>query len=166
MIVALAVIWIGFNIVSGGNFITPRNLWNLSVQSSSIAIMATGMVLIIVSRNIDLSVGSLLGFIGYTMAMVQTDWLPDVLGIGLRRAVQLGHRPRRRASPWARSIGGVPGLHHRLRRRAVVHRHPRRAPRLARPDLPVRRRARPLAPLDATFQLIGGGPKGSLGRHR
>ena len=42
----------------------PRNLWNLSVQSSSIAIMATGMVLIIVSRNIDLSVGSMLGFIG------------------------------------------------------------------------------------------------------
>ena len=35
--------------------------------------MATGMVLIIVSRNIDLSVGSLLGFLGYTMAMVQTD---------------------------------------------------------------------------------------------
>ena len=62
-----------FNVLSGGDFLTARNLWNLSVQSTSIAIMATGMVLIIVSRNIDLSVGSLLGFLGYTMAMVQTD---------------------------------------------------------------------------------------------
>ena len=73
MVLALAVIWIGFHILSGGDFLTARNLWNLSVQSASIAIMATGMVLIIVSRNIDLSVGSLLGFLGYTMAMVQTE---------------------------------------------------------------------------------------------
>ena len=42
--------------------------------------MATGMVLIIVSRNIDLSVGSILGFLGYTMAMVQADWIPNILG--------------------------------------------------------------------------------------
>src|SRR6187549_2472114 len=73
MILAIAVIWIGFNILSDGGFLTARNLWNLSVQSTSIAIMATGMVLIIVSRNIDLSVGSLLGFLGYVMALVQTD---------------------------------------------------------------------------------------------
>ena len=71
MIGGLAVIWIFYNVLSGGNFITPRNLWNLSVQSASIAIMATGMVLIIVSRNIDLSVGSMLGFLGYTVAMFQ-----------------------------------------------------------------------------------------------
>ena len=68
-----AVIWIAFNALSDGAFLTSRNLWNLSVQSTSIAVMATGMVLIIVSRNIDLSVGSLLGFVGYTMALVQTD---------------------------------------------------------------------------------------------
>src|SRR5215216_6657850 len=79
MIAALAVIWLGFNWISGGSFITARNLWFLSVQSASIAIMATGMVLIIVSRNIDLSVGSLLGFLGYTMAMVQTEWIPNTL---------------------------------------------------------------------------------------
>ncbi len=36
--------------------------------------MATGMVLIIVSRNIDLSVGSMLGFLGYTMAMIQVEY--------------------------------------------------------------------------------------------
>ncbi len=73
MVIALLAIWIAFHVLSGGDFLTARNLWNLSVQSTSIAIMATGMVLIIVSRNIDLSVGSLLGFLGYAMALVQTD---------------------------------------------------------------------------------------------
>jgi len=83
MVVALAVIWIGFHVLSGGDFLTARNLWNLSVQSASIAIMATGMVLIIVSRNIDLSVGSLLGFLGYTMALVQTDGILSFFGVDL-----------------------------------------------------------------------------------
>src|SRR5205823_12613605 len=85
MIVALAIIWIAFQIVSGGLFLTSRNVWNLSVQSASIAIMASGMVLIIVSRNIDLSVGSLLGFLGYTMAMVQTQWIPNALHLGFNQ---------------------------------------------------------------------------------
>ena len=43
--------------------------------------MATGMVLIIVSRNIDLSVGSLLGFLGYTMALIQTDGILSFFGV-------------------------------------------------------------------------------------
>jgi D-xylose transport system permease protein len=85
MILATAVIWISFNLLSDGDFLTARNLWNLSVQSTSIAIMATGMVLIIVSRNIDLSVGSLLGFLGYVMAMVQTRWIPNTFDLGLER---------------------------------------------------------------------------------
>ena len=83
MVAALAVIWIGFHLMSDGKFITSRNLWNLSVQSTSIAIMATGMVLIIVTRNIDLSVGALLGFLGYTMALVQTDGKISVFGLSL-----------------------------------------------------------------------------------
>ena len=87
--------------MSGGDFLTARNLWNLSVQSASIAIMATGMVLIIVSRNIDLSVGSLLGFLGYTMAMVQTEWIPNTFDLGFGRwytwivAARRRDRPRR-----------------------------------------------------------------------
>ena len=80
MIGALLLIWIGFDIFSGGLFLTPRNLWNLSVQSASIAVMATGMVLVIVSRHIDLSVGSILGFIGMMMATVQAEWLPGLIG--------------------------------------------------------------------------------------
>src|SRR5437870_7889416 len=85
MVAALALIWIGFNVLSGGTFLTARNLWNLSVQSASIAIMATGMVLVIVSRNIDLSVGSMLGFLGYTMAMTQAVWIPNALGLGFEQ---------------------------------------------------------------------------------
>src|SRR4249919_3879872 len=81
MVLALIAIWIAFHVLSGGDFLTARNLWNLSVQSTSVAIMATGMVLIIVSRNIDLSVGSLLGFLCYTMALVQTDGVLSFFGI-------------------------------------------------------------------------------------
>ena len=58
MLIALAVLWLTFNLLSDGRFLTPRFLWNLSVQSAAVAVMTTGMVLIIVSRNIDLSVGS------------------------------------------------------------------------------------------------------------
>lgn len=82
MIGALAIIWIGFHVASGGAFLTPRNLWNLSVQTASIAVMSTGMVLIIVTRNIDLSVGSMLGFIGMMMGVIQAEWLPQVMGFG------------------------------------------------------------------------------------
>lgn len=80
MLVALAIIWIGFNFMSGGTFLTPRNLWNLSVQTATVAIMATGMVLIIVTRNIDLSVGSMMAAVGMAMAVAQHDILPDLFG--------------------------------------------------------------------------------------
>src|SRR5437867_11097042 len=82
MLLALVGIWLGLNLLSGGTFLSPRNLWNLSVQSASIAIMATGMVLIIVSRNIDLSVGSMLGFLGYAMTMLQGEWIRISLDLG------------------------------------------------------------------------------------
>jgi len=80
MLAALAFIWIGFDILSGGAFLTARNIWNLSVQASSISIMATGMVLIIVSRNIDLSVGAILGFTGMVIGVMQVRWLPGLIG--------------------------------------------------------------------------------------
>lgn len=80
MIAALAVIWLGFNWLSGGAFLTPRNLWNLSVQTASVAVMACGMVLVIVTRNIDLSVGSMLGFVGMVTGLVQAQLLPGLLG--------------------------------------------------------------------------------------
>jgi len=82
MIAALGAIWVGFNYFSGGLFLTPRNLWNLSVQTASIATMSCGMVLVIVTRNIDLSVGSILGFTGMIVGVVQARLLPQQLGWG------------------------------------------------------------------------------------
>jgi D-xylose transport system permease protein len=82
MIVALAVIWLGFDYFTGGLFLTPRNLWNLSVQTASIATMSCGMVLVIVTRNIDLSVGSILGFTGMIVGVLQARFIPLDLGWG------------------------------------------------------------------------------------
>lgn len=92
MVGALLVIWVGFDIYSGmlrpgqglfgGSFLTPRNLWILLVQTSSIAVMATGMVLIIVMRQIDLSVGSMLSFIAVSVGYLQVYELGPWLGVG------------------------------------------------------------------------------------
>lgn len=86
MIGALLIIWLGFHyyghFANGyGAFLTSRNLWNLSVQTSSIAVMATGMVLIIVTRHIDLSVGSLLGVTAMVMGVIQVWVLPNIIGL-------------------------------------------------------------------------------------
>ena len=81
MLLALIGILVGFHIMSGGTFIRPANMVTLAVQATGIAIMATGMVLIIVSRNIDLSVGSIVGLVAMSLALLQTDWLP-ALGLG------------------------------------------------------------------------------------
>jgi len=87
MLGALALIWGGFHLYgvifnNFGAFLTPRNLWNLSVQTSSIGIMATGMVLVIVTRNIDLSVGSMIGVIAMSMGLLQVEVLPHLVGLG------------------------------------------------------------------------------------
>ena len=163
MVVALIVIWTAFHVLSGGDFLTSRNLWNLSVQSASIAVMATGMVLIIVSRNIDLSVGSLLGFLGYVMAMVQTRWIPDAFGfehwyiwivaliVGVVLGAILGA-----VQGSIIAYGGVPAfivtLGGFLVWRGLIFR--------------MGEQGQTLSPLDKTFQLIGGGPNGSLGEWR
>ncbi len=81
MLVALAVILLTFNVLTDGTFLRPTNMVTLSVQAAGIAIIATGMVLVIVSRNIDLSVGSLVGFVAMSYALLMTDWLP-LLGLG------------------------------------------------------------------------------------
>jgi D-xylose transport system permease protein len=83
MIGAFVLLCIGFNIITGGNFLTPRNIFNLTIQTVSVAIMATGMVFIIVTRHIDLSVGALLATCSAFMAMMQTVVVPQWLGLGL-----------------------------------------------------------------------------------
>ncbi|ETX29774.1 sugar ABC transporter permease [Roseivivax isoporae] len=80
MIGAFVVLCLIFNFVTDARFLTPRNVFNLSIQTVSVALMATGMVFIIVTRHIDLSVGSLLATCSAVMAMTQTAILPDILG--------------------------------------------------------------------------------------
>ena len=80
MLVALALILVYFGIRTDGKFLSPSNLVVLAIQASVVAVMATGMVLVIVSRNIDLSVGSIVGLVSMTYAMLMTQWMPD-LGI-------------------------------------------------------------------------------------
>jgi D-xylose transport system permease protein len=159
MVGALLLIWIAFHVLSGGLFLTPRNLWNLSVQSSSVAIMATGMVLVIVTRNIDLSIGSMVGFIGMVMGVTQSDLLPKLLGFehpatwiltlaaGLALGVVLGA-----FQGFLIAYLGIPAFIVTLG------------------GLLVWRGAawwvtsgQTVAPLDNTFKLMGGGPEGSIG---
>jgi D-xylose transport system permease protein len=159
MIGVLLAIWVVFHFLSGGTFITPRNLWNLSVQTSAIAIMATGMVLVIVSRNIDLSVGSMVGTVGMVMAMLQVEWLPPLMGRGnswiwvatLVVGVILGAL----IGAFQGSIiayVGVPSFVVTLGGLLVW-----------RGFAWLTASGRTIAPMDATFQLLGGGSKGSLG---
>ena len=81
MIGAFILLCLVFNSVTDGRFLTPRNIFNLTIQTVSVAIMATGMVFVIVTRHIDLSVGSLLATCSAAMAMTQTVLLPQYLGI-------------------------------------------------------------------------------------
>ena len=161
MLVAFIAILVAFNIISGGKFFSPNNMVTLAVQACGIAIIATGMVLVIVSRNIDLSVGSLVGVIAMTYALLMTNILPDVLGlpadfpfrwaIALAIGIALGA-----------AIGGLQGfiiayigvpsfivtLGGLLSIRGVVWYLSSGAA---------------VSGLDANFQLIGGGAQGSIG---
>lgn len=83
MLGAFLTVCIVFNVLTDGRFLTPRNIFNLTIQTVSVAIMATGMVFVIVTRHIDLSVGALLATCTAVMGMTQTTWLPQILGLEL-----------------------------------------------------------------------------------
>jgi len=89
MIGAFVVICLIFNLLTDGRFMTPRNIFNLTIQTASVAIMATGMVFVIVTRHIDLSVGSLLATCSAMMAMMQTVVSPEWLGLGLNHPLTM-----------------------------------------------------------------------------
>jgi D-xylose transport system permease protein len=161
MIVAMGVVWIAFHFWSDGLFLSPRNLWNLSVQSAAVAIMTTGMVLIIVSRNIDLSIGSILAVVALVMGLLQTEWIPNGLGVGLNQpytwivVLALGI-----------TLGALIGALHGFL--IAYFGIPSFIVTLG--GLLVWRGAsfglvsgRTIGPLDSTFQLLGGGSRGSLG---
>ena len=164
MVGALLLIWIGFHFygyfkTGFGAFLTPRNLWNLSVQTASIGIMATGMVLVIVTRHIDLSVGSILGFCAIVMGVMQVQVLPQFLGLGhpliwiiailcglaLGSAIGAFHG-------WLIAYRGIPAFIVTLGGLLVW----RGAAFLVA-------RGETISPVDSTFALLGGGPYGAVG---
>ncbi|PNY80370.1 sugar ABC transporter permease [Deinococcus koreensis] len=155
MVAAIAGIWIMFHLLTQGTFITSRNLWNLSVQTASVGVMVSGMVLIIVMRNIDLSIGSILGFTGMAMAVVNTRLIPQDSAWGALLTLALGLL-----------LGGVLGA---LQGTWVA--------RLAVPSFIVTlggllifrggawllTSGQTVAPLTESFQVLGGGLNGSIG---
>jgi len=159
MLGLLLVIWVGFHFWSGGTFLTPRNLWNLSVQTATVAIMATGMVLIIVSRNIDLSVGSVLGVVGMGMAILQAKILPEWLGfdhwalwiIALAAGLLMGALIGALHGVLVAYVG-VPAFIVTLGGLLVW-----------RGFAWWMAKGQTIAPMDKTFQLIGGGSRGNIG---
>ncbi|WP_166239731.1 sugar ABC transporter permease [Paenibacillus turpanensis] len=73
MVGAVVIIWLLFGMMND-TFLTARNLSNLFTQMSVTAILAIGMVLIIVAGHIDLSVGSLVGLTG-GIAAILSNWM-------------------------------------------------------------------------------------------
>src|SRR6266536_6608719 len=73
---ALVVIWIVFLATTHGMFGSPRNLALLARQMSVTSLLAVGMVMVIVTGEIDLSVGAMAGLLGAVAAMtyVQAGW--------------------------------------------------------------------------------------------
>ncbi len=97
IVVALILIWTYFSFATEGKYIGPQNFSNLFRQMTVTSFMAVGMVLVIVTGNIDLSVGKLAGFVSVVVAHFQariwTQVFPDhgllttilsiVIGIGV-----------------------------------------------------------------------------------
>ena len=153
LILALVVVWIGFQIWSGGLFLSPRNLWTLTAQTAVVGIMVGGMVLVIVARQIDLSVGSVLGFSAMIMAVLQApapvgvgiNWVLAVL-IGIGVAMLIGAFNGYLSAYW-----GVPAFVVTLAGMMIFRNGTFSVSSFT------------ISPLDETFQILGGGINGSIG---
>ena len=74
MLLSLIVIMVFFQFTTNGTLFQPLNLTNLVLQNSYIIVMALGMLLVIVAGHIDLSVGSVCGFIGAVAAVLMVEY--------------------------------------------------------------------------------------------
>ena len=79
LIIALLFIWLLFGSLTGWIFFYPRNLSNLFRQMTIVSFLSIGMTLVIITGNIDLSVGSMTGFISVIAAYLQAIMLPKFL---------------------------------------------------------------------------------------
>ena len=153
MLGAIVVVWIGFQILSEGLFLSPRNLWFLSVQSAVVGIMVGGMVLIIVARQIDLAAGSILGITAMVMAVVQAP-APNGLGLHWIIALLAGILAAALIGALNGSITafvGVPAFVVTLAGMMIF-----RNGTFVLSSVTI-------TPLNETFQILGGGNNGSIG---
>ncbi len=74
MLLSLVAIMAFFAYMTGGASLRPLNLTNLILQNSYIVVMALGMLMVIVSGHIDLSVGSVAGFVGAISGIMIVQW--------------------------------------------------------------------------------------------
>ncbi|WP_268811329.1 multiple monosaccharide ABC transporter permease [Virgibacillus dakarensis] len=82
MIIALVGIAILFQFLTNGILLTPLNITNIIMQNSYVIVLAIGMMLIIITGEIDLSVGSVAAFIGAVSGVLLVSWdLPVFAGI-------------------------------------------------------------------------------------
>lgn len=107
MAAVLVAIAIGFHVLTG-SFLTAENLYNIAQQTAVVGIVASGMALIIVARQIDLAVGSLLGAVGVLMAWLQYTQGWSVLaslfaGLGLALVIGL-------FQGWLSAVIGIPSF--------------------------------------------------------
>ena len=145
----LTVMAVGFHVLTG-NFLTPENLYNIAQQTAVVGIIATAMALIIVARQIDLSVGSAMGVIGVLIAFLMYThgwhWVPACLA-GLALALVIGLY-----QGWLTAYLGVPSF--------VVTLGGLMSFRGAA-FLVADGKTQPIT--DSTFLLLGGGLDGALG---
>ena len=107
MAAVLAVMAIVFHLVTG-TFLTPENLYNIAQQTAVVGIVATAITLVIVARQIDLSVGSVLGCVGVLIAFLMYtkgwSWVTASLA-GLALALAIGLY-----QGWLTAVLGVPSF--------------------------------------------------------
>ena len=89
MVIALVFIMAFFQVLTGGILFRPMNITNLVLQNSYVLILAVGMLLCIVTGNVDLSVGSVVAFVGAVGAIVMIDMKMPVL-VGIAAALAIG----------------------------------------------------------------------------
>jgi putative multiple sugar transport system permease protein len=108
MVIALVAITIIFNVISGGRMITSSNFQNLIAGNTYVLVLAIGMLMVIVTGQIDLSVGSVAGFTGMIMAITARDfglpwWLAVLLSLAIGAAIGAWH------GLWVAKLG-IPGF--------------------------------------------------------
>lgn len=179
LILALVLVWIGFqfwsgavrileqdaaarnwnplNIWNSGFFLSPRNVWTLTAQTAVVGIMVGGMVLVIVARQIDLSVGSVLGISAMIMAKLQApitegggsgfgwNWILAML-VGIGIAMLIGAFNGYLSAYWS-----VPAFVVTLAGMLIFRNGTFSVSTFT------------VSPLDPTFQILGGGINGSIG---